>query len=198
MSEPNRNHQRPTHESRSTALIVLLYAAMSLIALGLIAWRADGFDMPPLRLIGPNWRLDLALAGTAILAVHLASRALHQRWQRLRRASRDMANTLGQLSVRQTAIVAMASGVGEELLFRAYLLNETGLWISSILFGLIHVPPNARWRLWPLFAFLMGLLLGAFYLQSRSILPPILIHAGINYLNLRLCLEAENASPPQG
>src|SRR5690606_40365552 len=94
-----------------------------------------------------------------------------------RAGRRDVRRLLGNLNTRQIAAVALASGIGEELLFRGWLYHETGLWISSILFGLIHIPPNRKWLYWPLFAAAMGLLLGWLYIWTAALIYPILLHA---------------------
>lgn len=181
---PNRRKER-----EGVRLISLFYAAMSLVALGLIAWRQDSFAGPALAGPGANWLGALGATLGLVAAVHLLSRLAHDRLPSLHQGARQVKQLLGDLSPTQILVVALASGIGEELLFRGWLLHETGLWISSILFGLVHVPPTRQWLYWPFFAAAMGLVLGWLYLWSGSLLFPIVLHAGINFLNIRLLLR---------
>ena len=172
--------------------MVLFYLAMGAVGFALLLWRRAGFAFDPLG--GPNsaWPMHLGVTVGLTLAIHLASRIGHAKFPSFRAGGRDVRRLLGNLSTFQIGIVALASGFGEELLFRGWFFHETGLWISSILFGLIHVPPNKKWLYWPVFAAAMGVLLGWLYGWTGSLLYPILLHAGINFLNLRLMLPSSS------
>jgi len=93
--------------------------------------------------------------------------------------------------------VACLSALGEELLFRALLLPLVGLLPQAALFGLAHqLPGRARW-IWVLWASIMGVVLGALYRTTGSILGPILAHAIINALNLRYMQNHEVIATPR-
>jgi uncharacterized protein len=186
--QPVRPSRPPSPEARTVRFICLFYGAMGVVGLGLIAWRRNAFDFPPLAGPGIDWPLHLGVTIGLVLTVHLASRWAN-RFRSFRAGARDAQRLLGRLSTWQIGLIALASGLGEELLFRGWLMHEVGLWISSILFGLIHVPPNKSWLYWPAFAAAMGVLLGWLYLWSGSLLYPVLLHAGINFLNLRMMLR---------
>lgn len=161
---------------------------MGAVGLGLLLWRRAGFEFDPLAGLGAAWPLHLGVTAGLTLGIHLVSRIGHARFPSFRAGGQDVGRLLGSLSTFQIGIVALTSGIGEELLFRGWLFHETGLWISSILFGLIHVPPNRKWLYWPFFAAAMGVLLGWLYAWTGSLLYPVLLHAGINFLNLQLML----------
>lgn len=80
------------------------------------------------------------------------------------------------------AIVAIPA-VSEELLFRGVLLpglsrrygTATGLVLSSLLFGAVHVMPVAV-----VYASVAGLVLGLVRLQTGSVLPSIAMHGAFN------------------
>jgi len=82
--------------------------------------------------------------------------------------------------------LALAAGVGEELLFRGVIQAALGDWLgtlpglvlASILFGLAHCISLAYF----LIACLMGLFMGALYLWSGNLLLPILVHALYDWL----------------
>lgn len=169
-------------------LISLFYLAMAAAGLGLIWWRRDAYSVDPLALPDETWPAALGATAALVLVVHLLSRLAHAKMPQFRHSARDLQRLLGRLGPAQVALVAAASGIGEEILFRGWLMHETGPWISSIIFGIVHFPPNRQWLYWPLFAFAMGLLVAWLYLWSGSLLFPILLHAGVNYLNIRLLL----------
>jgi membrane protease YdiL (CAAX protease family) len=81
--------------------------------------------------------------------------------------------------------VAVASAAGEELLFRGLLVQVVGVVASSVVFGALHqVRGTARWG-WMAWATAMGLLFGALFAATGSLVGPLVAHAGINHVNLR-------------
>ena len=77
-------------------------------------------------------------------------------------------------------LVALAAGIGEELLFRGFiqagLENLLGAWggliIASLLFGLVH----AMTRTYFILTTFVGLYLGLLYQWTGNLLVPILVH----------------------
>jgi hypothetical protein len=105
---------------------------------------------------------------------------------------RRYAAILTPLTAPEMLVLALTAGIGEELLFRGWLQNwliriaETstaglpewgcacfGWMVSSVAFGLAH--PISR--TYVLLAALIGLVLGALYLLTGSLLSSILAHA---------------------
>ena len=90
--------------------------------------------------------------------------------------------------------LAIASAVGEELLFRGLLLPLLGLVASSVIFGDLHqIRGPARWG-WMAWATVMGLLFGLVFAATGSLAGPIVAHAMINGVNLRF-LRDNDPSP---
>lgn len=174
---------------RSVRFISLFYFAMAALGLGLIGWRRNSFEIDPLALPHETWFAALAATVAIVGTVHLLSRLAHAKLPSLRNSAADLQRIFGNLTTGQIATVALMSGLGEEILFRGWLYHETGLWISSIIFGLVHFPPNRRWLYWPIFAFAMGIVFGWLYGWSGTLLFPILLHAGINFFNMRMLLR---------
>lgn len=82
-------------------------------------------------------------------------------------------------------VVAVASAVGEEVLFRGLLVPVIGVLASSVAFGLLHqIRGRARWG-WMAWATLMGLLFGEIFAMTGSLAGPLLAHALINHTNLK-------------
>jgi len=92
--------------------------------------------------------------------------------------------------------LAVASGIGEELLFRGLLVPTVGIALSSLAFGLVHqIRGRARWW-WMAWATLMGLLFALIFAATGSLAGPIVAHAAINAANLRY-LRDNDPSPPR-
>lgn len=85
--------------------------------------------------------------------------------------------------VRTTSLVllALASGMGEEMLFRGWLQAEVGLVGASLLFGAAHVWSREALP-YGLYAAAMGGLLGGLLVVTHSLWAPILAHALNNVL----------------
>jgi membrane protease YdiL (CAAX protease family) len=90
--------------------------------------------------------------------------------------------TLGYM-LRTVATMTLFVGLGEELLFRGILLTRLektlsprlALIMSSLIFTILHF----TWRI-PLelvFVFIVGLILGYIFQRTKSLFPPIVIHA---------------------
>lgn len=85
------------------------------------------------------------------------------------------------ISHHQALLLALASGVGEEVFFRGALQNALfggwlGMLLQALVFAAFHpVPDRSAWS-YPLFIFLGGLMFGASYLLTGSLVPGILAH----------------------
>lgn len=84
------------------------------------------------------------------------------------------------LTLREITILAVLSGLSEELFFRGVLQAEVGILGASLLFGLLH-PLNLSYVLW---ATAVGGMFGLLYQATGSLLPPILCHGGYNFAAL--------------
>ena len=95
-------------------------------------------------------------------------------------------------SVLQLLLVAIMSGIGEELFFRGVLQTTIAQWcgggthglvwgilITSALFGLVH-PIN---KLYVALCFIIGVYLGLiFAVSGNNLTAPIILHAGYNFV----------------
>ncbi len=126
---------------------------------------------------GVGLAMGLAVVGLSRLTVvwFAWARALH----------REFHGVLRGLTTSQALVLAVVSAVGEEALFRGAALPTMGLWWSSLLFGVAHVPVRRGLWPWPIMAFVMGLAFGWMYLRFGDLSGPIVAHATINFLNMR-------------
>ena len=96
-------------------------------------------------------------------------------------------------------IVALAAGIGEELLFRGFLQNAfaqafdpwAALLLSNFFFAMAHwISP-----FYALFAGLLGLFLGFSMLYSQNLLLPILIHTFYDFAALYYFVKKKGVQP---
>jgi len=176
-------------------MVLGLYGAMALVAFVIAAGRGDpdlyrlgGSPAPWQLAAGPM--LGVALGLAVVGATRIATR--HFQWARDLHASfRDL---LGPLTSREIVILALASSVGEELLFRGALLPWLGLWPQAIVFAVLHIGPGKRFLPWTASALALGLAFGLIALWTGNLGGPIAAHFAINFLNLRYIVAAP--APP--
>jgi membrane protease YdiL (CAAX protease family) len=178
------------------SLVIGLYGAMGIVAFVIAAGRGD----PDLYRLGGSpaaWQLAVgpvlgAAFGLIVVGLtRLATR--HFAWARdLHTSFRDL---LGPLTAREIVILALASSVGEELLFRGALLPWFGLWWQGLVFALLHVGPGRRFLPWTASAMALGIAFGALAMWTGNLGAPIAAHFTINFLNLRHIVRAPAPAP---
>ena len=142
--------------------------------------------------------LSSAAIGVATgLLLVLLTRELQARWAWMRMLHNEFRGLLGPLSPREILLLAAASAVGEECLFRGALLMHlqallpgslgpvVGVVGSAIVFSLFHIGPGVRFLPWTVSALAMGLLLGGLSVTMGDLLGPIAVHFTVNLLNLQ-------------
>ncbi len=102
-----------------------------------------------------------------------ASEALHGQIGAMMRAQ--------GVSHHQALLLAVASGLSEEVFFRGALQNALfggwlGVLLQAFLFMAFHPVPDRRAWAYPVFIFFGGLMFGAAYLLTGSLIPGILAH----------------------
>lgn len=127
---------------------------------------------------------SLALGGFIALVTVRATRAIGRAgWARALHA--DLRPVAHGLDDGALLLMAIASGIGEELFFRGWLTPLLGVLASSIAFGAVHqVRGRARWA-WAAWATVMGVLFGSLYEFTGHLAGPIVAHVTVNALNLR-------------
>ncbi len=84
------------------------------------------------------------------------------------------------------AFAVLIAPITEELFFRAFLSPRIGILFSAILFGLAHFTYGSVVEI--VGVLFVGLLLGALYRMSRSLVPCVLVHMTYNFLSIALML----------
>jgi membrane protease YdiL (CAAX protease family) len=140
-----------------------------------------------------------SVAGLTLgLAVVAGSRLLVARFAWARSLYHWFAQVLGPMPDREVLGLALLSSIGEELLFRGAMQPTLGLWLTAVIFGLLHFPPRLRLLPWTVMAGLFGLLFGAITLWSGTIAGAVIAHFTINLLNLREVARYAVDHPPPG
>jgi membrane protease YdiL (CAAX protease family) len=171
----------PVSEGRQLFMAGLLFEAM--LALAAIAWAAWR-ELPLLGDIG--WSVDAlgmsVLATLPLIAALLLMVRVEAPWmQEIEEHVRSfLVPLLRYGGLPGMALLAIAAGVGEELLFRGVLQAELAmLWgpwsalvVASIVFGLCHWITPA----YAIIATIMGAYLGGLYWYTGGLLVPVLVH----------------------
>lgn len=158
---------------------------MALVGLVLAAGRGN----PDLYRVGDpsgTWLLVGPLVGLAVgLGVVGLTRLATRHFQWARDLHASFHDLLGPLTMREIFILATASSVGEELLFRGALQPWLGVWLQGAVFALLHVGPGKRFVPWTVSAFVLGVAFGGLASWTGSLGAPIVAHFTINFMNLR-------------
>jgi len=183
----------PGQRGRAVPLVVGAYALVAGVGVIIAAVRGE-----PNVFVCASYRLGdgavsghlASLAGGLGIAIAIiaATRYLVRRtaWARaLHEDLRPMARALGEGAVIP---VALASSIGEEVLFRGALVPWLGVIASSVLFGALHQMRGRSRLIWVAFATVVGLMFAGLFRATGSLLGPIVAHALINGANLRFLI----------
>lgn len=171
--------------------------------LGLLAWGIGQLTRQP---VLAHFRWDPADAliglGASLPLLVLFVAAVHWPVGPLRRIRRFVDEVIRPLfascSAAELALLALAAGVGEEMLFRGLIQGALVHWLgaglgvagASLLFGTMHPITPA----YVLLAGLMGAFLGWLWLATDNLLAPITTHAVYDWIAL-LYLVRRPAAP---
>jgi uncharacterized protein len=106
---------------------------------------------------------------------------------------------LGPCTIIDLALISIAAGVGEELLFRGVIQGAAmrsmglapGIAVASVLFGLAHPITPA----YTVLAAVMGAYLGLLWVATDNLLAAIVTHALYDFMALVYLLHGRASSP---
>ncbi len=160
-------------------------------AVGLVGffWHAIGEDTNDIWREGPDqdW---LTLLWTPALGVGLGLvvvqmfRALEGRFAWVPTLHAEFRALLGRPSGGELVLLAATSALGEELLFRGAMLDAWGLWPSTLIFALLHIPPRRSLWPWTASSLLVGAVLGQLTLSTGNLGAAVALHFVVNLQNL--------------
>ena len=181
----------PPQPLSRASMVMGLYGAIGIVAFIIAAGRGDP-DLyrlggsPPLWLLGASPLLGIAL-GLGVVGLTRLATSRYQWARELHASFRDL---LGPLSGREIVILALASAIGEELLFRGALMPWMGIWLQAAVFAALHIGPGRRFLPWTASAFALGVAFGGLATWTGNLGGPIAAHFVINFLNLRYIVGA--------
>ena len=183
------SHDQPPLSRAS--LVIGLYAAMALVGLLIAAGRGNP-DLYCLTGV-PSWWL---LAGPAVgvaagLLIVLLTQQATRRYAWAKQLHNSFKDLLGPLTTRDIVILAAASSIGEEVLFRGALMPWLGLWVQAAIFACLHVGPGKKFAPWTLMALAMGVGFGLLARYTENLGAPIAAHFMINFLNLKFIVRTK-------
>jgi membrane protease YdiL (CAAX protease family) len=163
-------------------------AALGILAI-LIGWW---FNQPPLATL--SWDADGLWVGLLASVPMLIGFALCVRWPlgplaRIKTFSDEVIRPLfAPCTIVELALISLAAGVGEELLFRgliqAFFTEWWGAWVgiglASLIFGLMHLITPTYFVL----AALLGIYLGSVWNLGGNLLSVITAHALYDFVAL--------------
>jgi uncharacterized protein len=178
--------QQPELEplSRSQILIAMGITAVILLVVAKIWLRLDSTPQIAFNLNFQDffWGISLGLAITGCSAL------LYQFWPHYQRS----ANIYLQLILKPLMWpdlfwLGLLPGLSEELLFRGIMLpslglNWTGLIVSSLCFGILHMSSLQQWP-YVLWAAIVGLALGYSTFVTHNLLVPVTAHILTNFIS---------------
>jgi membrane protease YdiL (CAAX protease family) len=176
-----------------------LYFYGAMIAVALV-WRMGLYDesilfsSPAAELAGARPLRDTAIGIGVGLAVVLASEVATRLTGWGDALARELAVAIGPISVPNSLLLAMASGLGEELFFRGALQPRVGLVFASLAFGAMHFVPRRELWPWTGFALVVGLLFGALFEWTGSVIAPVIAHTVVNGINLPLLVRRHGSA----
>ena len=168
----------------SLSVVVIFYVILGAVAFG-AGWLINDqnlFAAQPDAM--PLWMrvlLGLGLAGITLAIDHGAEKI----FPAYRSINNEFAKMFGNISRNEALIMALLSGVAEEMLFRGVLLPWLGLIASSLIFGALHWAgkENKMW-IWPITATALGFAFGGLTLWTGDLLAAMLAHFTINAVNI--------------
>ncbi len=176
----------PTRDTAGRAQVVAsFYLALALVG---FLWHAIDQENNDLwrdhASIGWVQLLWTPLLGVALGLLVVASFRVLERYQPwLPALHREFRTILGRPSLAELVLLAAASSIGEELFFRGAMLDAWGIWISSLVFALLHVPPKKELWPWTLSAGVLGVTLAYLTILTENLGPAIAAHFVINLIN---------------
>lgn len=195
--QAQENHRMPNPQGFVRSALVF-YGLMGCAAL---LWRmavpGQSILHPSIEAAGRASSLfGAVLAGLAVGLVAVGVSELLTRWTDL---GEGLADVLGEglagIGTSDALLLALASGIAEEMLFRGALQPVVGLFWASLIFGACHFLPRRELVAWSVYAVLMGLALGWLYEWTGQLLAPIAAHTLVNAINLpRLARRIETRS----
>jgi membrane protease YdiL (CAAX protease family) len=190
-----RPRRHPSLFSASSG-VVIAYVGVGVFALS-AAWALGVNPLETSAWLGTSGvaaaTMSAGFGAMIAVATIAATRVLLRRTAWARALHDDLRPVVRDESDGTLVFMALASGIGEELLFRGLVVPLGGVIVSAALFGLVHqVRGPARWGFMA-WATIMGLAFALLFRFTGSLVGPIVAHVAINAANLRVLRDVDPA-----
>ena len=182
MANPNNPELDPL--SRTQILVFMGITAIFLLAIAKIWQKLGSVELLTIRFDLPALLWSLALA----VGITITSGIIYRLWGAYRRsADVYLEMVIKPLIWTDLIWLGLLPGLSEELLFRGVMLpalglNLTAVFISSILFGVLHLSGNGQWP-YVLWAGIVGFALGYCALVTGNLVVPVVAHITTNLVS---------------
>lgn len=169
--------------SRSHLLVVIAATAAILLLVTKVWLLLDPVQLPFVL----GWK-DAGIGIGVGLCILCLSAAIYRLWPAYRHSTDlYLKFVLTPLVITDSIWVGLLPGISEELLFRGVMLpsiglNETGLIVSSLCFGIMHMSGKDQWP-YAVWASLVGFVLGGSALITGNLLVPVAAHVLTNFMS---------------
>lgn len=182
MANPNNPELDPL--SRTQILVFMGVTAVFLLAIAKIWQKLGAIELLPVQFNPQALLLSLGLAA----AITATSGVVYRLWP----AYRHSADVYLELVIKPLMWIdliwlGLLPGLSEELLFRGIMLpalglNLTAVFVSSILFGVLHLSGNGQWP-YVVWAGIVGFALGYCALVTGNLVVPVVAHIITNLVS---------------
>ena len=170
--------------SRNEILVGMGVTAIILLVISKLILYFSGISILPIKftLDGILWGLGLGIAITVLSSI------LYKYWLPYKISADFYLDTIIKpLIIIDLIWLGLLPGLSEELLFRGVLLpliglNWTGIIVTSIIFGLLHLSSPQHWA-YIIWAGIIGVVFGYMAITTGNLLIPILAHISTNFLS---------------
>ena len=181
--------QLPDHPDIEPLTRTQVLIAMGVTAVVLLLVAKLWLHFGPVTILPLAGGVDAILLGLGLGAgITCASSLVYRLWP----AYRQSADFYLQLVLKPLLLLdiiwlGLLPGMSEELLFRGVMLpaiglNITGLIVTSLLFGILHLSGPQQWP-YVVWASVVGLLLGYSAIATGNLLVPIVAHVTTNLVS---------------
>ena len=171
-------------ERRISPLFALFFYGFLTLAGALWLYAKAGPGAFRALMVPKNLLLDLTLGLGAGALIAGACASLGSWWGTARELEKEFGWILGEQKKWECLLLAVVSGVAEELFFRGAVRATVSPWIGTAIFAVLHWPVSRAFRLWPFLALAAGAVLAMEREVTGGLIAPIITHVTVNAVNL--------------
>ncbi len=195
-----------------TGLAITVEFGLAVLAIAL-AWLMGrpplaGLDFSSTAINSNLWAVFIGILATVpmLLILPIVQRSNFQPIVRLRNLVDEMIVPMfAETTVIQMAVISLAAGVGEEMLFRGLLQEsiadgiggDAGMWIGLIIASLVFGACHWLTTTYAVLATGIGIYMGLLFVLTGNLIVPIVAHGLYDFLALVYLVKCRSVSQPQ-